>query len=85
MEEDITVGGDAACGTMEEPQEISLSESSKNNVLRSKSIISACEEVPSRWSKKFSARRSHKPFAIMFRVAVMSILFIVLVSTLNVL
>ncbi|XWS48671.1 hypothetical protein CRYUN_Cryun13aG0096100 [Craigia yunnanensis] len=85
MEEYITVGGDAACGTMDEPKEISHSESSKNNVLMSKSSISVCEEVPSQWSKKFSARRSHKPFAVMFPVAVMLILFIVLVSTLNVL
>ncbi|XVF12780.1 hypothetical protein REPUB_Repub08aG0149200 [Reevesia pubescens] len=76
MEEDITVG------TMDEPQEISLSELSKNNVLRSKSIASVCEEVPSRWSKKFSARRSQKPIAVMFLVAVMLILFIVFSSSL---
>ncbi|XVF10208.1 hypothetical protein REPUB_Repub07fG0162800 [Reevesia pubescens] len=81
--EDITVG--AACGTMDESQEIYPSESSKNNVLLSKSIVSVCEEVPSWWSRKFSARRSYKPFAVMFRVAVMLVLFIVLVSTLNIL
>ncbi|XP_022722692.1 NAC domain-containing protein 91-like isoform X2 [Durio zibethinus] len=83
MEEDITIGGDAACGTMDELQEISLSESSKNNISRSKSIISVGEEVPARWKKKFSARRSHKPFSIIFWVAVTLILFIVLVSTSN--
>ncbi|XWS38076.1 hypothetical protein CRYUN_Cryun19dG0099700 [Craigia yunnanensis] len=85
MQEDITVGDNADRGTMEEPQEISLSESSKNTILRSMSIVSVCEETPSRGSKKFSARRSHKPFAVIFRVAVMLILFIVFISTLNVL
>ncbi|XP_022736304.1 NAC domain-containing protein 91-like [Durio zibethinus] len=81
MEENIIVGDAVACGTMDEP----LSESSKNNVLRSKSTVSVCEEVPSRCSKKFSAGRLHKQFAVMFWVAVMLILFIVLFHTLNVL
>ncbi|KAK6275272.1 hypothetical protein POUND7_004981 [Theobroma cacao] len=80
VEEDITVGG-----TMDEPQEISLSGSSKNSILRSKSIVSVCKEIQSRCLKKFSARSSHKRFAVIFRVAVMSILFIILVSSLNVL
>lgn len=83
MEDYVTVDSVAACGTMEEhePLETSLSGSSKNNVLRS----NRCEEVPSRWSKKFSAGRSHKPLAVMFRLAVMLILFVVMVSKLNVL
>ncbi|XVF51118.1 hypothetical protein PTKIN_Ptkin04bG0158900 [Pterospermum kingtungense] len=85
MEEDVTVDTVAPCRTIDEPHEISLSKSSKNNVLKSKSIISVRGEVSSRWSKKFSARRSHKPLAVMFRVAVMLILFVVLVSKLNVL
>ncbi|XP_021275555.1 NAC domain-containing protein 62-like [Herrania umbratica] len=80
VEEDITVDG-----TMDEPQEISLSGSCKNCLLRSKSIVSVCKEIQSRCLKKFSARRSHKPFAVIFRVAVVSILFIILVSTLYVL
>ncbi|XP_022762775.1 NAC domain-containing protein 62-like isoform X2 [Durio zibethinus] len=85
MEENITVGSDAAHGTMEEPQEISLSESNKSTVLMSKSVVPVREETASRWPKKLSARRSHKPFAVIFRVAVMLILFIVLISKLNVL
>ncbi|XVE64514.1 hypothetical protein DITRI_Ditri07aG0106500 [Diplodiscus trichospermus] len=85
MDEDISVGMAAASGAMDKTQEISLSEPSENTVLRSKSIVSACEETPSRWSKKFSACRLRKPFVSIFRVAVMLILFIVLISTLNVL
>ncbi|XVE69424.1 hypothetical protein DITRI_Ditri09bG0151300 [Diplodiscus trichospermus] len=43
----------------------------------------ACEVVPSRGLKKFSAHCSLKPFAVMFVVAVMLILLIVLVSKMH--
>lgn len=83
MEEDITVGGDAAGGTMDEPHEISLPVSSKSTGLRSKSIVSACEGTPSWWPWKFSAHRLLKPFAVIFKVTVMLIVFIVLITALN--
>ncbi|KAE8720598.1 NAC domain-containing protein 86 [Hibiscus syriacus] len=83
------VGDNAARGTimMDEPEEISIFDSSRKNVSRLKSKISVCEKVLNRWLKRFSARRQQKSFStIMFRVfAVMLVLFIVLVSTLNVL
>ncbi|TYG92284.1 hypothetical protein ES288_A11G017900v1 [Gossypium darwinii] len=84
MEEYISVGNDAARRTMDEPQ---IFETSKRDVLRSKSKIPVSEAVSYRCLKRFSARRQHKPFSvIMFRVvAVMLILFVALVSTLNVL
>ncbi|KAK8587277.1 hypothetical protein V6N13_086271 [Hibiscus sabdariffa] len=81
MEDEITVGDNAACGTLDDP------ESTGNNLSRLKSKSSVREEVRYRWSMRFPARRQQKAFGvIMFRVvAVMLILFIVLVSTLNVL
>lgn len=84
MEEYISVGNDAARRTMDEPQ---IFETSKREVSRLKSKIPVSEAVSYRWLKRFSARRRHKPFSvIMFGVvAVMLILFVALVSTLNVL
>ncbi|GMJ10918.1 hypothetical protein HRI_004761000 [Hibiscus trionum] len=81
VEDEITVGDNAAYGTVDEPESIG------NNVSRLKSKISVREEVAYRWSMRFPARRQHKAFGvIMFRVvAVMLVLFIALVSTLNVL
>ncbi|GMI71639.1 NAC domain containing protein 62, NTM1 (NAC WITH TRANSMEMBRANE MOTIF 1)-LIKE 6 [Hibiscus trionum] len=79
-EKGIIVG----CGANNEPQEIPLSKSSKTTVLLSKTVVSVHKETSSRWSK-FSARRSHKPFTVVFRVAVLMILFIGLISTSNVL
>ncbi|KAE8721516.1 NAC domain-containing protein 86 [Hibiscus syriacus] len=74
------VGCDADRGIMEEPQEIPPNSSNTNSLL-SKSIVSVHEETSSRWSK-FSARRhSRKPFTIVFRVAILLILFIGLIST----
>lgn len=65
MEKDIIVGCNADCSI----------------VLGSKTIVSARKETSSRWSKLFSVHHSRKPFAVVFRVAVMLILFIVLIST----
>ncbi|KAG8484234.1 hypothetical protein CXB51_023675 [Gossypium anomalum] len=65
VEKDITVGCNADFGI----------------VLGSKTIVSARKETSSRWSKVFSVHHSRKPFAVVFRVAVMLILFIVLIST----
>ncbi|KAE8699839.1 NAC domain-containing protein 86 [Hibiscus syriacus] len=72
---------------VDEPEEISISESSRNNVSRLKSKIPVHEKVPYRWLKRFSARPRQKSFSIiMFLVfAVMLVLFIAFVSTLNVL
>lgn len=79
MEQNIVSGTDAACGTMDIPHEISLSESSIKGFLKSKAIVSAgC-------SKQFSTSRWHKQFAVMFQVALMLLLLLVLVSKMNIL
>ncbi|GMI76525.1 NAC domain containing protein 62, NTM1 (NAC WITH TRANSMEMBRANE MOTIF 1)-LIKE 6 [Hibiscus trionum] len=61
------------------------SDSSKQRVLKSKTIVSIVEEIPSRCLKKFSARHWHNSFGVMFRVTLMLILLIVLVSKMNIL
>ncbi|KAK8558126.1 hypothetical protein V6N13_073802 [Hibiscus sabdariffa] len=85
MEEDIAAGSDAAGCTMDKPGEISLSESSKKCVRKSKTIVSIVEEIPSHCSKKFSGSHWHNPLGVTFRVAVMLILLTVLVSKMNIL
>ncbi|KAK8518363.1 hypothetical protein V6N13_027839 [Hibiscus sabdariffa] len=82
-EKGIIIGCDAD-STIDEPQEIPLSKLSKTTVLLSKTVVSVHEKTSSRWSK-FSARRSHKPFNVFFRVAVLMVLFIGFISTSNVL
>ncbi|XP_039063206.1 NAC domain-containing protein 62-like isoform X2 [Hibiscus syriacus] len=69
--------------SMDKPQETFLSESSEKSVLKSKTIVSVFEEIPSRCSKKFSASRRHTPFGVIFWVTVIFILLIVLVSKMN--
>ncbi|KAK8560945.1 hypothetical protein V6N13_026380 [Hibiscus sabdariffa] len=78
-EKGIIVGCDAD-STIDEP----LSKSRKTTVLLSKTVVSVHEKTSSRWSK-FSARRSHKPFNVFFRVAVLMVLFIGFISASNVL
>ncbi|KAL4341701.1 hypothetical protein GQ457_08G033930 [Hibiscus cannabinus] len=78
MDENMTAGSDAGGGTMDNPPEISLSESCKNCVLNSKTIVSA-EAIPTRCSNKFFASRWHTPF----RVAVMLILLMVLLNKMD--
>lgn len=70
VEDDIAAGSDAACGTMDIPHEISLSESSKKSFLKSKQFSTSC------W---------YKLFVVMFRVVVMLLLLLVLVSKMNIL
>ncbi|XP_039050809.1 NAC domain-containing protein 91-like isoform X1 [Hibiscus syriacus] len=80
-EKGIIVGCVADRGTMDEPHEIPPSNSSKTTLfLSSKSVVSVHEETSSRWSK-FSARRSRKLFTVVFRVAILLILFLGLIST----
>ncbi|XP_039062176.1 NAC domain-containing protein 62-like isoform X2 [Hibiscus syriacus] len=69
------IGCDADRGTMDEPQETPPSNSSKTTSLLSKSIVSVHEETSSRWLKFSARRRSRKPFTVVFRVAILLILF----------
>ncbi|KAE8725349.1 hypothetical protein F3Y22_tig00008957pilonHSYRG00113 [Hibiscus syriacus] len=74
-EKGIIVGRGADRGTIDESQEIPLHKSSKATVLLSNTVVSVHEETSSQWMK-FSARRSRKPLTVVFRVAVLLILFI---------
>ncbi|XP_038993543.1 NAC domain-containing protein 62-like isoform X2 [Hibiscus syriacus] len=83
MEEDIATRSDTAGGTIDKHLEISLSESSEKCVLKSKTIVSVFEEIPSCCTKKFSASRWHTPFGVIFWLAVIFILLVVFVSKMN--
>ncbi|GMI96284.1 hypothetical protein HRI_003297700 [Hibiscus trionum] len=72
------VGCDADRGTMDEPRAIPPSKSSRTT------IVSVHKETSSRWSK-LSAHRSRKPFTVIFRVTILLILFVGLISTSSIL
>ncbi|GLT41561.1 hypothetical protein SLA2020_156150 [Shorea laevis] len=97
VEEDDAVagGGDAAAaaaaaaaGTAtDRPQETSLSELTERSILTSSSNNSMHKEkdITSQFAKAIAAHRTNQSFSVMFRVAVILVLLIVLVTMWNVL
>ncbi|GLU21351.1 hypothetical protein SLE2022_374960 [Rubroshorea leprosula] len=91
VEEDDAVagGGDAAAASTatDKPQETSLSELTERSILTSSSNNSMHKEkdITSQFSKAIAAHRTNQSFSVMFRVAVILVLLIVLVTMWNVL